>query len=126
MEKYELDYRGKVLRLWDLPGPDDQFNMDEYNIERLRAHLRNEQQVSSVVLVNRTGRNLKKTEQKALLLYKEFFGEALQEIITIVIGMDENDNGIKIDRKVKDYQRQLEDLGLSVEKKQIMFIRKYE
>jgi GTP-binding protein EngB required for normal cell division len=123
MEKYELEYRGKVLRLWDLPGPDDQFNMDEYNIERLRAHLRNEQQVSSVILVNRAGRNLKKTEQKALLLYKEFFGEALQEIITIIIGMDESDNGVNIKRKRTDYMRQVEDLGLMITEKQIMFIR---
>jgi GTP-binding protein EngB required for normal cell division len=123
MEKYEFDYRGKVLRLWDLPGPDDQFNMDEYNIQRLRAHLRNEQQVSSVILVNRTGRNLKKTEQKALLLYKEFFGEALQDIITIVIGMDESDNGVNISRKRKDYMRQVEDLGLAIKQEQVMFIR---
>lgn len=123
MEKYEFEHRGKVLRLWDLPGPDDQFNMDEYNIERLRAHLRNEQQVSSVVLVNRTGRNLKKTEQKALLLYKEFFGDALQEIITIVIGLDESDNGVNVKRKRKDYIRQVEDLGLMISQEQIFFIR---
>lgn len=68
MQRYDLVHSDKVIRLWDMPGGNDQHGMNEHNLKELEFHLKNEQHVSSVILCNKTGRNLRGSEQESLLL----------------------------------------------------------